>query len=834
MSPAQSNFENIPEELKTRDQWLLWDASGDSPRRPHWNGDFGISWSDPDAWHSFEEACAAAEGVDSWGIGYVMALENPDYDGQYGCIDIDTAFDENGRANEWVPDLTEFIDSYAYVERSPSGTGLHIPIKGHTKPEWFTDPQIDDGDHEGVDYLTHKFCTFTGDTVDFSGDSVCTEDPTTWLWDAYEAIVGNPPDIGRFVDTEGTAGDISSGDEWLTDEHVENALSEINPDIGHDSWYKIGLAVHDYDPSGNGKRLFENWSRKGTKWDRQAKREIEHLWSNADPGNGVTVATLVHKAKQAGWAPKREEKRPIPEPDVSEDEEGATGLSPAAVEEAADVDSARDLSDREKAYWVSKIIERSDEYHLLAAQPDGELYCYNEGLWTPDGEQYLRELGDKALGPTFGTNTHSEMCERIRARRPKDRSKLGTPKRKVAVANGLLDLKTREKRPLRPEDYALSRLPVEYDADAECPRWEQFIQESVESERREAIQEYVGYTLLTNELPFERALLLVGEGANGKSTFLNVVAELLGTDNTTGYSLQKLSKSDYHVAEMYGAVANIDADVGDKIHNIEIFKKLTGGDRKVDARKPYGKPFNFHPTTKQLYAANEVPEIGEDTNAVYRRWLIVEFPTVFTDSHLPGPDKDPDLEGELLEELPGILNWALDGLDRLLENGKFTNEGTTEEKRERWQNWGDTVERFISQCVETGTEGKHRTSDVYDRYTAWCGESGETPESQRTLTTALKKLDGVKYSNSFRFDGKQDRGFKGLSFTDEVPQADAILEVHETVRELAEESEDGAVEIDRVAQALNGDLGDKDAEGYIQLGLEAGTFTPAGEGRVRP
>ena len=74
-----SDFDNAPDELKDRDQWLLWDISNDTPRRPHWRGDFKISWSDPDQWHSFDEALAAADEVASWGIGYVTAAENPDY-----------------------------------------------------------------------------------------------------------------------------------------------------------------------------------------------------------------------------------------------------------------------------------------------------------------------------------------------------------------------------------------------------------------------------------------------------------------------------------------------------------------------------------------------------------------------------------------------------------------------------------------------------------------------------------------------------------------------------------------------------------------------------------
>jgi len=218
------SYENIPEELKQRDQWLLWDSSADTPRQPHWRGDFrGISWSDPSDWHSFEEAVEAANERESWGVGYVMAYNNDDHArGLYGCIDIDGANRKVGeeKLKEWVPALDGFIDDDAYIEFSPSGEGLHIPFVGHDAPDWWADCQIDD--HEGVDVLLNKFCTFTGDTVSVSGDTVTDSDPAPWLFKAYEAIRGEKPNIRPSKEAErrergrdGSGG--YDGDEWLTD-----------------------------------------------------------------------------------------------------------------------------------------------------------------------------------------------------------------------------------------------------------------------------------------------------------------------------------------------------------------------------------------------------------------------------------------------------------------------------------------------------------------------------------------------------------------------------------------------------------------------------------------
>lgn len=289
-------YENVPDELQEREQWLLWDSSADTPRQPHWNGDHTISWSNPDDWHTFAEAVQLARTRETWGIGYVTAADNGDYPaGKYAVIDIDGGVDDYGNLKEWVPDLDMFTKAATYMEWSPSGTGIHIPIDASKAPEWWSDSQI--GEHEGVDLLSNKFCTFTGDRMRESGSAIAQVNPTPWLFEAYRELRGEPP---RLKDE---SSDEYDGGEWLEDSHVENALGSINPDIPHAEWVRLGYAVHDYDSGSGGRSIFESWSRKGSKYDADAGRTIKAIWSDASRGSGVTVATLIHKAKEAGWSP---------------------------------------------------------------------------------------------------------------------------------------------------------------------------------------------------------------------------------------------------------------------------------------------------------------------------------------------------------------------------------------------------------------------------------------------------------------------------------------------------------------------------------------------------
>lgn len=194
MSNITVDRDAIPEELKRRDQWLLWDSAADTPRRPHWRGDFAVSWTDPNDWHSFDEAYAAVQEQASWGLGYVFAAGNADVEGGYSALDLDGCV-EDGSPVEWLPSLEPFQGGYA--EFSPSGGGIHIPLPSLEPPAWWHNVHKTDEEHEGVEFYTKKFFTFTGDVVDdpWRGgvgdiDQATLDD---WLAEAYENLTGEDP-----------------------------------------------------------------------------------------------------------------------------------------------------------------------------------------------------------------------------------------------------------------------------------------------------------------------------------------------------------------------------------------------------------------------------------------------------------------------------------------------------------------------------------------------------------------------------------------------------------------------------------------------------------------
>jgi len=138
-------------------------------------------------------------------------------------------------------------------------------------------------------------------------------------------------------------------------------------------------------------------------------------------------------------------------------------------------------------------------------------------------------------------------------------------------------------------------------------------------------------------------------------------------------------------------------------------------------------------------------------------------------------DRDPELPTRLTtpERLSGVLNWAIEGWQRLLEQGHFTNEERRSfDKRQRWQQWGDSVDKFIAECVETDPDAPNRTTnDAYKRYTAWCKENNMKAVSQQKLTNSLK-TEEVGYAQSVRVRGSVQRGYKQLRFTEKTPTDD--------------------------------------------------------------
>ena len=306
------------------------------------------------------------------------------------------------------------------------------------------------------------------------------------------------------------------------------------------------------------------------------------------------------------------------------------------------------------------------------------------------------------------------------------------------VANGTLDLRTGELRPHHRDDLLTKLAPVSYNPEAECPRWEGFLERILGGKEQliTFLQRAVGYSL-SGSTTEQILLLLYGTGANGKSTFLETL-RLVAGDYATIADFTTFLKRDTEgarndLARLVGTrfVSAVEAEAGRRLDEA-LVKQLTGGDT-ITARFLFKEFFDFKPQFKIWLAANHKPNIAGTDHGIWRRIRLVPFTVT-----IPPAEQDKRLPELLKEELPGILAWAIRGCLAWRQHGL----GVPAEVRAATASYRDEMDVFggflDERCV--ADEGAHVTSkDLNAAYKAWCEANSERPRSSKALARALRE-----------------------------------------------------------------------------------------------
>ena len=308
----------------------------------------------------------------------------------------------------------------------------------------------------------------------------------------------------------------------------------------------------------------------------------------------------------------------------------------------------------------------------------------------------------------------------------------------VNCLNGLLDWRAGELLPHTPDYHSVTQLPVAYHEDAYPKCFADFLNEVLPSAESQALLfEWFGYCLLPTT-KYQKALLLIGKGSNGKSKVLDVLTALVGPDNTASVALQELTADRFAPARIVDRLVNICADLGDKavVEDSGTLKKITSGDA-IQAQKKYGDLFTFRPTCRLMFSANHFPKTSDHTLGYWRRWLLLPF-----EVQIPKEQQNPNLSAELTapEELQGIFNLALEGLRRLESRGYFEETADMKRALHEYQAQSDSVIAFLDpeedQCtIAPGLQvGKEA---LYQAYTRWCDEGNRGAVSRTKFNRAL-------------------------------------------------------------------------------------------------
>ncbi len=284
-------------------------------------------------------------------------------------------------------------------------------------------------------------------------------------------------------------------------------------------------------------------------------------------------------------------------------------------------------------------------------------------------------------------------------------------------------------------DFMTYQLPFNYDKEAMAPQFQSYLDKVLpENKLQHILAEYIAYVFVQpSTLKLEKTLLLYGTGANGKSVFYEIVRSLLGEQNTSEYSLQSLTNNTgYFRAMIANKLVNYASEINGKLE-ASIFKQLVSGE-PVEARLPYGRPFTLKRYAKLIFNCNELPKDVEQTEAYFRRFLIIPF-----DVRIPDAEQDKQLAQKIIAtELSGVFNWVLQGLTRLLTQKQFTECETVKFAREQYERESDSVKIFLDEEEYTASTTGYITMKVlYSQYRIFCQDGGFNPVNQLNFKKRL-------------------------------------------------------------------------------------------------
>lgn len=318
--------------------------------------------------------------------------------------------------------------------------------------------------------------------------------------------------------------------------------------------------------------------------------------------------------------------------------------------------------------------------------------------------------------------------------------------------NCTLELKTQQPRPHAKEDYLTKTLSYDFVPGAGCPRFLQFMDEIMKNDPAMVhyMRKIMGYCLSGSTVE-ECLFILHGDGANGKSTFIELCRHIYGRyAKATSFSTFVASRSERirnDVAALVGArfVSAVEVEES-KYLDEAIIKQLTGSDT-ISVRMLYKEFFEYKPQFKIMLSVNRLPRIKGNDEGIWRRIRVIPFEAYFREE-----ERDPHLLGKLLEELPGILNWTLEGY-KLWQQERLTNPPervlhATSHFRRRM----DSLGRFIEARGETGHEKQVVCSYFHEEYEKWCRDEGMAPLNRSEVIDAMemkgheqKKIRGIEH-----------------------------------------------------------------------------------------
>mgnify|MGYP001569443107 CR=1 FL=1 len=366
------------------------------------------------------------------------------------------------------------------------------------------------------------------------------------------------------------------------------------------------------------------------------------------------------------------------------------------------------------------------------------------------------------------------------------------------VKNGILDLKNNVLLPFDASKLFLSKSPVIYDPNAQCPLWKKFLNEALEGDQGQIrlMQQFGGY-FISGDPKFQKSLVMKGQPGSGKSTAAQIFINLVGKENTSHLTAEGFN-TPHGTETLVGKRLNWTNEVKPAFTSMNEMVKYISGEPMILNRK--NRPVtSFTPSGMQIWSVNDLPsslEIG-----IFRRLIIVPFNVQFVKVESEDPERevapkegeeeqkeDPELLEKLSAEMSGILNWALEGLVDLNKTGHFTTTRKNDERLTEYREVSDNVYAFIHEAFDAG-DSWFKSSDLYNMYKEWCGRNGCKEKSNNSFGMSLGGLPKPYKVKKAERAPHKTRGWEGLSLKSSyVSDMNDFLDYTPPIEEVKSES----------------------------------------------
>ncbi|MCH7562146.1 MAG: hypothetical protein IIC67_12460 [Thaumarchaeota archaeon] len=422
-----------------------------------------------------------------------------------------------------------------------------------------------------------------------------------------------------------------------------------------------------------------------------------------------------------------------------------------------DYQSNSEEEERELSEYAFSIMS---DYTFKTFEDTDEVLYYLKGVYEFHGKVLIKKECEKII-PECTKHQVNEVIGIIQRRTYTKRSLFNNDFSKLVLENGMLNLDTRELLEYDKEFLTTIKLPINYDSKARCPKFIKFLKECLHPDSKSIITvvEEMANILSFNRLNLEVSAMWIGGGANGKSTCLKIIQGCIGKKNCSHVSIHAMQNQRFATSQLDGKSANIYADISNReLNNLGIFKQIISGET-ISAEKKNKDAFDLNSFAKHFFSANEMPDIKDNSDGVFRRIYVTKWDNQF----LAGVNRIEGLSETILnEEKSGIFNLMLENFKTLQRNKGFRYKQSIAKVRETIKLESDKLREFINEALVKDPNGMIAKDKMYEIYNKYCNFHAYKLYSKQKFGANLPTY-GIQ-DDSKKIDGKTKRVWVGYTW----------------------------------------------------------------------